>query len=130
MVHFLSQFRTAPWRPFLKNVLIVEKNHKEKRKVLIFGFGLYGGLYGQNLPYKFKKSYDDQESQHRKSTENYWSLVRSETGFVILSKFWSRYALQNFREQKFLDDDQSELIKDTVQLCTHLPRYTAVVSGY
>ena len=31
---------------------------REKGKVLIFGFGLYGGLYGQNLPYKFKKSYD------------------------------------------------------------------------
>ena len=31
---------------------------REKDRVLIFGFGLYGGLYGQNLPYKFKKSYD------------------------------------------------------------------------
>jgi hypothetical protein len=27
--------------------------------VLIFFPGLYGGLYGQNLPYKFKKSYAD-----------------------------------------------------------------------
>ena len=27
---------------------------REKGQVLIFGFGLYGGLYGQNLPYKFK----------------------------------------------------------------------------
>jgi hypothetical protein len=33
-------------------------------------------------------------SGHRTS---YWSPVRSETGFVILSKFWSRYDLQNFR---------------------------------
>ena len=26
---------------------------------------------------------------------NYWSPVRSETGFVILSKFWSGYDPQN-----------------------------------
>ena len=39
---------------------------------------------------------------------------------MILSKFWSRYDLQNFREQKFLGGDQSELIRGTVQLCTHL----------
>jgi hypothetical protein len=31
----------------------------EKRGVLILSPGLYGGLYGQNLPYKFKKSYAD-----------------------------------------------------------------------
>jgi hypothetical protein len=40
--------------------------------------------------------------------------VRSETGFVILSKFWSRYDLQNFRKRKFLGDDQGELSKGTV----------------
>jgi hypothetical protein len=33
---------------------------------------------------------------------------------VILSKFWSRYALQNFRKRKFLGDDQGELSKGTV----------------
>jgi hypothetical protein len=27
--------------------------------VLIFSSGLYGGLYEQNLPYKFKNSYGD-----------------------------------------------------------------------
>jgi hypothetical protein len=32
---------------------------REKGGVLIFFPGLYGGLYGQNLPYKFKKSYGD-----------------------------------------------------------------------
>jgi hypothetical protein len=32
------------WRPILENVLIFEKK---------------GGLYGQNLPYKFKKLYGD-----------------------------------------------------------------------
>jgi hypothetical protein len=40
--------------------------------------------------------------------------VRSETSFVILSKFWSRYDLQNFRKRKFLGDDQGELSKGTV----------------
>ena len=32
---------------------------REKGGVLIFFPGLYGGLYGQNLPYKFKNSYGD-----------------------------------------------------------------------
>jgi hypothetical protein len=40
---------------------------REKGGVLIFFPGLYGGLYGQNLPYKFKKSYGDfLKSQLRK----------------------------------------------------------------
>jgi hypothetical protein len=33
---------------------------------------------------------------------------------VILSKFWSRYDLQNFRKRIFLGDDQGELSKGTV----------------
>jgi hypothetical protein len=33
---------------------------------------------------------------------------------VILSKFWSRYDLQNFRKLNFLGDDQGELSKGTV----------------
>jgi hypothetical protein len=33
---------------------------------------------------------------------------------VILSKFWSRYDLQNFRKRNFLGDDQGELSKGTV----------------
>jgi hypothetical protein len=42
---------------------------QEKGGVLIFFPGLYGGLYGQNLPYKFKNSYGDfPESQLRKIT--------------------------------------------------------------
>ena len=50
----------------------------------------------------------------------YWSPVRSETGFVILSKFWSRYDLQNFRKRNFLGDDQGELSKSTVStVCVH-----------
>jgi hypothetical protein len=35
---------------------------------------------------------------------------------VILSKFWSRYDLQNFRKRKFLGDDQGELSKGTVSM--------------
>jgi hypothetical protein len=44
-----------PWSP------IFEKSSylREKGGVQIFFPGLYGGLYGQNLPYKFKKSYAD-----------------------------------------------------------------------
>ena len=60
-------------------------------------------MYGQNLPYKFKKSYGDFqnrnfEKSHR--TTCYWSPVRSETGLVILGKFmgkfWSRFDLPVF----------------------------------
>jgi hypothetical protein len=35
---------------------------------------------------------------------------------VILTKFWSRYDLQNFRKRKFLGDDQGELSKGTVPI--------------
>ena len=34
--------------------------------------------------------------------------VRSETRFVILRKFWSRYDLQHFRKWNFLGDDHGE----------------------
>ena len=37
---------------------------REKGWVLIFFPGLYGGLYGQNLPYKFKKSYGDFQNRN------------------------------------------------------------------
>ena len=47
--------------------------------------GLYMYMYGQNLPYKFKNLY---------GPYMYWSPVRSETGFVILIKFWSRNDLR------------------------------------
>jgi hypothetical protein len=33
---------------------------------------------------------------------------------VILSKFWSRYDLQNFRKRFFFGDDQGEFSKGTV----------------
>jgi hypothetical protein len=35
-----------------------------KEWVLIFSPGLYGGLYGQNLPYKFKNSYGDFQNRN------------------------------------------------------------------
>jgi hypothetical protein len=55
------------------------------------------------------------KSQLRKSTQNYCSPVRSETGFVILGTFWSRYDFQKFRKRSFLGDDQGELSKPTVR---------------
>ena len=36
----------------------------EKGGVLIFFPGLYGALYGQNLPYKFKKTYGDFQNRN------------------------------------------------------------------
>jgi hypothetical protein len=45
----------------------------------------------------------------------YWSPVRSETGFVILGKFWSRFDLQERRNQKFLGDDQDDQGEQTVE---------------
>jgi hypothetical protein len=53
----------SPWNHrdrFLKNVLLFEK----KEGVLIFFPGVYGGLYGQNLPHKFKKSYGDFQNRN------------------------------------------------------------------
>jgi hypothetical protein len=41
--------------------------------VLIFPPVLYGGLYGQNLPYKFKKSYGDFQNRN---LEKYIELAR------------------------------------------------------
>jgi hypothetical protein len=46
----------------------------------------------------------------------YWSPVISETGFVILGKFWSRFDLRQRRNQKFLGDDQGCFSEQTVQL--------------
>ena len=83
-------------------------------------------LVWQNLPYEFKNSYSDlqnrnfEKSHRTKFTSTCWSPVRSETGYVILGKFWSRYDLQNFRKRKFLGDDQGELSKGTVQLYHHV----------
>jgi hypothetical protein len=50
VLRILFKFRTVPREP------IFEKCSHPRRKagVLIFPRVLYGGLYGQNLPYKFK----------------------------------------------------------------------------
>ena len=53
MVVILLQFRLQPWRPIFEKC----SHLREKGGVLVFFPGLYGGLYGQNLPYKFKNSY-------------------------------------------------------------------------
>ena len=44
---------------FQKSASMVAQEIAVEGGVLIFFSGLYGGLYGQNLPYKFKKSYGD-----------------------------------------------------------------------
>ena len=46
----------------------------------------------------------------------YWSPVRSETGFVILGKYWSiyKFVLRQHRNRKFLSDDQVCVRKRTV----------------
>jgi hypothetical protein len=62
----------------------------------------------QNLPYKFKNSYGD-----------FWSPVRSETGFVILHKFWFRFNLRQRRNRNFLGDDQGCLCEQTVRVHVH-----------
>jgi hypothetical protein len=54
------QFWIVPRRPIFKNF----SHPREKEGVLFFFPGLYGGLYGQNLPYKFKKSYGDFQNRN------------------------------------------------------------------
>ena len=67
MVVYGFAIELQPWSP------IFEKSSylREKGGVQIFFPGLYGGLYGQNLPYKSKKSYDDfpQIATSKKHTE-------------------------------------------------------------
>ena len=43
-------------------------------------------------------------------------MLRSETGFMILGKFGSRFDLRQRRNRKFLGDDQGYLSELTVQL--------------
>jgi hypothetical protein len=43
-----------------------------------------------------------------------WAPVKSETGFVILGKFWCRSDLRHHRNQKFLCGHQGHLSKRTV----------------
>jgi hypothetical protein len=49
----MPQFQIEPREPIFEKCSHLRK----KGGVLIFSQGLYGGLYGQNLPYKFKKSH-------------------------------------------------------------------------
>jgi hypothetical protein len=54
-VPIIYQFRVVPREPIFEKC----SHLREIGGVLIFFSGLYGGLYGQNLPYKFKKSSGD-----------------------------------------------------------------------
>ena len=49
----------VPRRPIFENVLLFEKKGRAD-----FSPGLYGGLYGQNLPHKFKNSYGDFQNRN------------------------------------------------------------------
>ena len=60
MVVILLKFRLQPTWPIFEKC----SHLREKGGVLIFFPGLYGGLYGQNLPYKFKKSYGDFQNRN------------------------------------------------------------------
>ena len=46
-----------------------------KREVLIFSPGLYGGLYGHNLPYKFKNSYGDFRNRDFEKSHSFIELL-------------------------------------------------------
>ena len=60
LVRWGIRFPTVPtWPIFDKS-----SHLREKGVVLIFSPGLYGGLYGQNLPYKSKKSYGDFQNRN------------------------------------------------------------------
>ena len=50
MVVILLQFRLEPTWPIFEKC----SHHRKKTGVLMLFQGLCGGLYGQNLPYKFK----------------------------------------------------------------------------
>jgi hypothetical protein len=60
LVPFWLQFRVVPTWPIFEK----SSHLREKGGVLIFFPGLYGGLYGQNLPYKFKKSHGDFQNRN------------------------------------------------------------------
>jgi hypothetical protein len=77
--------------------------------------GLYGGLYGQNLPYKFKKSYGDF------CNRNFEKSHRT-TGPRSDLRFWSRFDLRQRRNRKFLSDDQGCLSEPTVQMHKNITR--------
>ena len=67
-------------------------------------------------PIQIKKSY--RHFRNRKFETSH-RTTRSETGFVILDKFWSRFDLRQRRNRKFLGDDQGWISEQTVQRCVH-----------
>ena len=79
----------------------------------------YGGLYGQNPPYKFKNLYGEFlnrnfEKSHR--TTGLRSDPMMLNGFVIPGKFWSRNDLGHHPNRKKLDGHQGRLRKRTVSM--------------
>jgi hypothetical protein len=60
-----TALEVQPWRPIFEKC----SHLREKRGGADFFSGLYGGLYGQNLPYKFKKSYGDVQNRNFEKTQ-------------------------------------------------------------
>ena len=84
---------------------------REKRGCADFFPGLYGGLYGQNLPYKFKNSYGDFqnrnfEKSHRTTgprsdlRPDSWSWANS--GLTTTSRIFKNEIYFNVQENYFL----------------------------
>jgi hypothetical protein len=64
VVPVIRHFQMEPREPIFEKC----SHLREKGGVQIFFPGLYGGLYGQNLPHKFKKSHGDfQDRKFEKS---------------------------------------------------------------
>jgi hypothetical protein len=77
--------------------------------------GIWSPKHNRQFPYEILSKVYDYSIE--KITQNYWSLVRSEsteTGFVILSKFWTRNDLRYHRNRIVFCYDRGYLSKRTV----------------
>ena len=73
--------------------------------------GLYGGLYGQNLPYKFKKSYGDFRSRNFEKSHR---TTGPRSDLRPDSWSWANSGLDTASRILENGDDQGELSKGTV----------------
>jgi hypothetical protein len=114
----------------LKNVLIFEKKGRYRFVSRVCMVGCMGRISHTNL--KNCRIYPRVFSRIAISKNQIGLLVpvRSETGFVIQGKFWSRYDRQTFRKRNFLGDDQGELRlkqRHSTRELSLVFKYTAVV---
>ena len=73
MVAWGIEFPMEPWRPIFEKMF----SSSRKRGGADISPGLYGGLYGQNLPYKFKKSYSSIVISRIATSKNHIELLRT-----------------------------------------------------